>query len=65
MSKSIFKVVCYDMNGLILEPGDAIMCVINEHKYKAYIHKLIDNNQIEVGGEYDGIIDAADTYFCP
>lgn len=53
------------MNGLILEPGDAIMCVINEHKYKAYIHKLIDNNQIEVSGEYDGIIDAADTYFYP
>lgn len=65
MSKSIFKVVCYDMNGLILEPGDAIMCVINEHKYKAYIHKLIDNNQIEVGGEYDGIIYASNTYFYP
>lgn len=59
------KVVCHDMNGILLEEADAIICIINNHKYKSYVCELMSNNNIRVAGEYSGIIDASSTYFCP
>lgn len=53
------------MNGILLEEADAIICIINNHKYKSYVCELMSNNNIRVAGEYSGIIDASSTYFCP